>query len=59
MLLHVDGYLVEIRPGEQFSSLNKVDSRYLEEIKAPAKAKPKPKPKPKAKEKLDVSSAQS
>ena len=40
MLLHVDGELVEIRPGELFESKNLVDSRYLEVIKPKVKATP-------------------
>lgn len=30
MLLHIDGEIVEIRPGELFESRTKVKSRYLE-----------------------------
>lgn len=32
MLLHIDGEIVEIRPGEQFESKSYVSSRYLEEV---------------------------
>jgi len=35
MLLHIDGEVVEIRPGEFFQSKKEVDSRYLEIINAP------------------------
>ena len=34
MLLHVDGEIVEIRPGELFESKTLVNSRYLEIIKS-------------------------
>ena len=30
MLLHIDGEIVEIRPGEFFNSKGLVESRYLE-----------------------------
>ena len=30
MLLHIDGEIVEIRPGELFESRSKIKSRYLE-----------------------------
>jgi len=32
MLLHIDEKIVEIRPGEEFTSKNPVHSRHLEEI---------------------------
>ena len=32
MLLHIDGVVVEIRPGELFQAKGAVDSRYLEQI---------------------------
>mgnify|MGYP003153650078 FL=1 len=32
MLLHIDGEIIEIRPGELFESKHPVDSRHLEEI---------------------------
>jgi hypothetical protein len=32
MLLHIDGEIIEIRPGEEFSSKTPVSSRHLEEI---------------------------
>jgi len=39
MLLHIDGEIVEIRPGEFFNSKKIVESRFLELLT------PKPKPK--------------
>jgi len=41
MLLHIDGAVVEIRPGELFESKSLVDSRYLEVLnkKLPLKIK--------------------
>ena len=30
MLLHIDGEVIEIRPGEQFKSKKEVESRFLE-----------------------------
>ena len=32
MLLHIDGEIIEIRPGELFESKSYLDSRYLERI---------------------------
>lgn len=40
MLLHIDGEIVEVRPGEYFNSKGLVESRFLELLS------PKPKPKP-------------
>jgi hypothetical protein len=40
MLLHVDGEIVEIRPGELFESKTLVSSRYLEIIKSQIVTKP-------------------
>lgn len=40
MLLHIDGEIVEVRPGEYFNSKGLVESRFLELLN------PKPKPKP-------------
>jgi len=37
MLLHIDGEVVEIRPGEFFQSKKEVDSRYLEVLHVPKK----------------------
>lgn len=47
MLLHIDGEIVEIRPGELFNSKGLVESRYLELVDQPNKPKRGPKPKPK------------
>ena len=44
MLLHIDGEVIEIRPGEFFESKNLVDSRYLEIINKPAEKKKKGRP---------------
>jgi len=41
MLLHIDGEVVEIRPGEFFQSNKAVDSKYLEKI-ATSKKKGRP-----------------
>ena len=41
MLLHIDGEIVEIRPGELFESAKVVESRYLEIISSPPKRKAK------------------
>ena len=49
MLLHVDGEIVEIRPGELFESKSYLDSRYLERIdkkKITIKKRGRPKNKP-------------
>ena len=35
MLLHIDGEVVEIRPGEFFQSKKEVFSRYLEKLNKP------------------------
>ena len=43
MLLHIDGEVIEIRPGELFKAKQQVDSRYLDLIIT--KKKPGPKPK--------------
>lgn len=48
MLLHIDGEIVEIRPGELFESAKVVESRYLEIISSP------PKPKARASKKNKV-----
>lgn len=45
MLLHIDGEIVEIRPGELFNSKRLVESRYLELMDQPKKPKRGPKPK--------------
>jgi len=45
MLLHIDGEIVEIRPGELFNSKGLVESRYLELMDQPKKPKRGPKPK--------------
>jgi hypothetical protein len=37
MLLHIDNAIVEIRPGEEFSSKSLVTSRFLEELKSASK----------------------
>ena len=39
MLLHIDGEIVEIRPGEKFNSKELVESRYLERTDPPKKVK--------------------
>jgi hypothetical protein len=44
MLLHIDGEVIEIRPGEFFESKNLVDSRYLEIINKPEQKKKKGRP---------------
>lgn len=44
MLLHIDGEVVEIRPGELFESKNHVSSRYLEVINKPQSPKKKGRP---------------
>ena len=46
MLLHIDGEVIEIRPGEFFQSKKEVSSRYLAIITIP---KPKGRPPKKAK----------
>ena len=47
MLLHIDGEVIEIRPGELFESKTLVDSRYLNVIEQdkdePKKKKGRPK----------------
>jgi hypothetical protein len=45
MLLHIDGEIVEIRPGELFDSKGLVESRYLELLDQSKKPKRGPKPK--------------
>jgi len=50
MLLHIDGEVVEIRPGEQFKSKKEVESRFLELLN-------QPKPRGRKKQVLDVSSS--
>ena len=45
MLLHIDGEIVEIRPGELFNSKGLVESRCLELMDQPKKPKRGPKPK--------------
>ena len=45
MLLHIDGDIIEIRPGEFFNSKGLVESRYLELLDRPNKPKRGPKPK--------------
>ena len=45
MLLHIDGEIVEIRPGELFNSKRLVESRYLELLNQPKQPKRGPKPK--------------
>jgi len=45
MLLHVDNEIVEIRPGEEFTSISLVTSRFLEELTAPPKIIKKGRPK--------------
>jgi hypothetical protein len=60
MLLQLEGEVIEIRPGEIFESSAPVDSRYLEEIKAPKPVKPRTKKaSSKTKEVLDGSSTKS
>ena len=44
MLLHIDGVVVEIRPGELFESRSLVESRFLEEISKPEKKVKRKKP---------------
>ena len=49
MLLHIDGEVIEIRPGELFESKTLVTSRNLEILSRPPVVKKKgrpPKPKP-------------
>lgn len=54
MLLHIDGEVVEIRPGENFTSSSVVESRYLEVIQKPTAAKKRTKsPSKTTKEKDD------
>jgi hypothetical protein len=54
MLLHVDGDIVEIRPGEIFKSRRLLDIRYLEILDQP---KPRSKPITRGRKKrLDASS---
>ncbi len=57
MLLHIDGEVIEIRPGEKFESKTLVDSRYLEvqEEKKEELKKKKGRPKTFTKEKVDES----
>lgn len=43
MLLHIDGEVIEIRPGERFESKTLVDSRFLEVIEEEKKEVPKKK----------------
>jgi hypothetical protein len=45
MLLHVDGEVIEIRPGEILKSHQLIESRYLEVIEELPKEKKKSKPK--------------
>ena len=45
MLLHIDGDIIEIRPGELFNSKGLVESRYLQLLNQPSKPKRGPKPK--------------
>tara|TARA_A100000172_G_scaffold77845_2_gene62713 strand:+ start:9080 stop:9274 length:195 start_codon:yes stop_codon:yes gene_type:complete len=47
MLLHIDDAIVEIRPGEEFTSVSLVSSRFLQEITPPSKITKKKKPKTK------------
>jgi hypothetical protein len=47
MLLHIDDAIVEIRPGEEFTSNSLVNSRFLEEITPSAKITKKKKAKAK------------
>jgi len=44
MLLHIDGEVIEIRPGELFESKTLVTSRNLEIISKPVEKKKKGKP---------------
>ena len=44
MLLHIDGEVVEIRPGELFESKARVDSSNLEIINEPQQKKKKGRP---------------
>jgi hypothetical protein len=46
MLLHIDGEIIEIRPGEKFNSKELVESRYLVRIDPPKKPKRGEKAKP-------------
>lgn len=57
MLLHIDGEVVEIRPGELFESKTLVDSRYLNVIEQDKEEPKKKKGRPKTftKEKVDES----
>jgi len=48
MLLHIDGEVIEIRPGEQFKSKGLIDSRYLELITKPLIQKKRGRPKVKS-----------
>ena len=45
MLIHVDNAIVEIRPGEEFSSKSLVTSRFLEELTILPKITRKGRPK--------------
>jgi len=45
MLLHINGNIVEIRPGELFESNANISSRYLELITKPITTKKRGKPK--------------
>tara|TARA_R100000963_G_C4626401_1_gene92535 strand:- start:613 stop:795 length:183 start_codon:yes stop_codon:yes gene_type:complete len=55
MLLHIDGEVIEIRPGELFESKAYVDSRNLEIISEPPKRKkPGRPPTEKKQEPLDA-----
>jgi hypothetical protein len=47
MLLHIDDAIVEIRPGEEFTSVSLVSSRFLQEITPSSKITKKKKPKTK------------
>lgn len=57
MLLHIDGEVIEIRPGELFESKTLVDSRYLNVIEQDKEEPKKKKGRPKTftKEKVDES----
>lgn len=59
MLLHIDGVVVEIRPGELFESRSLVESRFLEEISKPEKKVKRKKPSTSKQflEELDASSS--
>jgi len=59
MLLHIDGVVVEIRPGELFESRSLVESRFLEEINKPEKKVKRKKPNTSKQflEELDASSS--